>query len=127
MNLLITLYLACSITISSVFAVECYPQGPTWGNADQKKYLTDNLDNICRQMTGNYPVNAASSRCMKGGENPGNRYDFIFRNLANAPKVLTMDECLKLIKADIAACPRGGYVQGKDWWHTSDPNEGPCE
>ncbi|EGG09034.1 uncharacterized protein MELLADRAFT_123299 [Melampsora larici-populina 98AG31] len=127
MNLLLTLYLLCSMTISYVISVECYNGGQTWGNSAQKEILMDNLDNLCRQLTGNYPVNTAASRCMQGEEKPGNQHDFVFRNLANFPRVLTMDVCLKLIKADIQACPMGGYVNGKDWFHTSDPNEGECD
>ncbi|KAH9824337.1 secreted protein, partial [Melampsora americana] len=125
MKLLMILYLISSITISSVFSIKCW-QGPSWGDANQRKILADNLENICRQLTGNYPVGASSYRCMKGGDKPGNRYDFNVRNLSNSPQVYTMEDCVKFIKADIAACPEGAYTEGPIWYHSSDPNEGDC-
>lgn len=114
------------LSLYSSVSAKCWDNGPTWGDANQKKILANNIDNICRQMTGKYAVNASASRCVKGGEKPGNRYDFAFRNVANGERELTMEECTKLIKKDIAECPMGAWNQGSNWWYTSDPNEGEC-
>ncbi|EGF97384.1 uncharacterized protein MELLADRAFT_114375 [Melampsora larici-populina 98AG31] len=104
----------------------CFTTGPTWGDANQRKILDDNIENLCRQMTGKFAVGAAASRCLKGGEKPGNRYDFLFRNVNKEERTLTMETCTRLIRKDIATCPMGAYNQGSNWWYTSDPNEGEC-
>ncbi|EFP84797.2 hypothetical protein PGTUg99_013082 [Puccinia graminis f. sp. tritici] len=120
----INVVLVLSLVISLVSA-GCFTSGQTWGSSLNKQKASAFLDEVCRELAGNYDASASRSSCKDGNDNI--RFNFNILHTSGGSRSISSEECINGLNKEITGCNQGGRTNDGNWEFTSDPNTGSCK